>query len=407
VTRSVGSRWSLDLLVSVLLVAWIGGLWSLAPTRQSLIQFMVAMCVVGLLRAGYSRTLAGHDSWPSVASVRGANVWLVGLVLPPVLSLVWSVNRMSTVVAAGRVAIGVGLALVLLMQHHNSLRRIGIIVVLAVIFLPGTAIGADLANNLLDLPRGWRGSFSNPNVTGKALVLGLSLVAIGSPTAPGRAVRLTSLGILVMASSAIIATRSDQSLIALFLVGMVILGQIIPTRSRTLPLSLKGAVGSAVAIVFYAATVMAPRVIEIVGFDTSFTGRTSIWTEAVGAVLERPLLGWGWDGYWSLRSDVQLVPGILPTRASEAHNAVLELLVAFGGPLGVVLVLLFFGVLWRSWTAGVPLGRVLPLMCLVYGFAGAILYDGTNPIWILTSFGILRLSQPVRTTPSRILSFAS
>jgi O-antigen ligase len=78
-------------------------------------------------------------------------------------------------------------------------------------------------------------------------------------------------------------------------------------------------------------------IFDILGKDRSLTGRTEIWRYAVAAIGERPILGWGFAGFWStlnpvaeqirgaIKGDNWWTPGI-----PNAHNGMLEFLLEIG-----------------------------------------------------------------------------
>jgi len=70
---------------------------------------------------------------------------------------------------------------------------------------------------------------------------------------------------------------------------------------------------------------------QILGRDSTLTGRTQLWSLVLPAILKHPLLGYGYGGFWTgLNSDtlnVYIGSKWLPV---EAHNGYLDLCLAFG-----------------------------------------------------------------------------
>ena len=133
------------------------------------------------------------------------------------------------------------------------------------------------------------------------------------------------------------------------------------------------------------------QAIELVGRDTSFTGRTKLWQVALELFRSRPLLGWGFD---HLR-DVELTHGI---QLTHLHNGYLDLLVR-GGLVGITMVLStmallvvrVFGILSKDRIAGTVLAIGL-IMILVHNVAEGSFGRGMNTLWLLYSFLFMHTS---------------
>jgi O-antigen ligase len=70
------------------------------------------------------------------------------------------------------------------------------------------------------------------------------------------------------------------------------------------------------------------------GRSNTLTGRTEVWAALKPAVMNKPLLGAGYNGFWTRRTrDFYEISG--------AHNGYLEVLLAFGS-LGLILVSIFY-----------------------------------------------------------------
>ncbi len=132
--------------------------------------------------------------------------------------------------------------------------------------------------------------------------------------------------------------------------------------------------------------------LTLIGRSATFTGRTSLWTVALQAISERPLLGWSFDALYSV-GDRFIV------RASHFHNGYLELLVT-GGSVGLSLILTLVGiVVWRI----IILQRVLPrlaaamavllMLILLHNLAEASLGRTPTLLWLIFTLMYLVLAQ--------------
>lgn len=75
-----------------------------------------------------------------------------------------------------------------------------------------------------------------------------------------------------------------------------------------------------------------PVLLDLYDKDVTFSGRTFIWAESVGAIQEQPWLGYGFAGVWS--DEYSPVTAELHARigfkAAHAHNGVLDLALQIG-----------------------------------------------------------------------------
>ncbi len=87
------------------------------------------------------------------------------------------------------------------------------------------------------------------------------------------------------------------------------------------------------------------RVIALLGRDMSFTGRVPVWIDLINMGLKRPLLGYGYGGFWiPERVDEMSEWG---SRFSQGHSGYLETFVE-AGFMGVILLGAFLIFLFRK-----------------------------------------------------------
>jgi exopolysaccharide production protein ExoQ len=126
---------------------------------------------------------------------------------------------------------------------------------------------------------------------------------------------------------------------------------------------------------------------EMIGKDPTLTGRTDIWNDVVVEIYQRPILGWGFQAFWSPANpaavDIQWAVG---WTVPEAHNGLLELLLE----IGLAGTLMFVFLLARNVVLGVRCLRtsarelgVTSLLCcgwiLLSGISEDVLVDPTLP----------------------------
>lgn len=125
--------------------------------------------------------------------------------------------------------------------------------------------------------------------------------------------------------------------------------------------------------------------------DSTFTGRTSIWSFANLQIGRRPLLGWGYQSFWLIGPDAPSVleaPGWIKTMPN-AHNGYMDTLLEMGY-IGLALLLTFIVATLHA------IGRVaardparawillsLVLYILLYNFLESIWMRGFEMMWVL------------------------
>jgi len=79
------------------------------------------------------------------------------------------------------------------------------------------------------------------------------------------------------------------------------------------------------------------------GRESNFTGRTAIWSIVLSDISERPILGYGYSGFWyGSSTESAAVDQALATPIMYSHNGYLESLLNLGA-VGFLFTLLFLG----------------------------------------------------------------
>jgi len=118
------------------------------------------------------------------------------------------------------------------------------------------------------------------------------------------------------------------------------------------------------------------------GRDTTFSGRTALWTEVIRGISLRPWLGYGYDGFWggplSASHSISAYPQF-DWGPNHSHNAVFESALHVGIPLTIVFVIFSIRGLVRAtnhvrWVRG-PIG-LFPLVYLTIVTLASITESG-------------------------------
>ena len=206
---------------------------------------------------------------------------------------------------------------------------------LGVLLLPDLAIHQ--ATDVIEarLAGDWRGIFPHKNLAGGVFA---TMVFIGIFAARTGRVG-AGLGLSAAAALFVLLSGAKSSLIILPLT-LVVSGICAHVRS-----ALGRAVIIALPLVFLLAigvgSVLVPAIgtaVQSLPFDTSFTGRTDIWTFALDHLAQRPFTGHGFMAFWALentRLEVDSNESWAGT-ASNAHNGFLDTALNIG-LIGLVL----------------------------------------------------------------------
>ena len=125
----------------------------------------------------------------------------------------------------------------------------------------------------------------------------------------------------------------------------------------------------------------------LLGKDPTLTGRSELWVYVWKDIDLRPLIGWGYAGFWTLNNPAALeVSDAVKWFVPQAHNGVLEMLLDVGY-LGCAL---FVGALlrqmWRGWLGLATSERTVAITSLIS--CGGIIILGISETVLLEPYEI-------------------
>ncbi len=361
--------------------------WNAAPVLA-----FVALCVVSVAWSNYPLlTLVGCFIQLATAAVGLALV----LSEPP--------RRLVAVFAA---MLHVHLALAIVFEVAVALSPAGRILPLWTSYGPNVPGAYYWSQGLIFTGQRIQGIVANANLT---CFIGL-LAAITALTLwRARAIRTrTALAALVLDLLAIALTRSATVIVA---AGLVAVAALVVLGFRRSGLRGRVALATGGALALAAVTLGSSRLFEpllkVLGKGDDFTGRFEIWRLVGTLVIERPVLGWGWIGYWApwvdpfrrlvIRDGVQYL---------QAHNAYLDVQMQLGVPGLLVLVLVVGSVVYRALRlAFVPKPyTLLPLLLLVALLTQALaesrlLIEGNWALLVMLSLAVPLVTAGRRDPP--------
>jgi exopolysaccharide production protein ExoQ len=331
---------------------------------------------------------------PRLPAVWRAAMWsplIVVLLALAMASMLWSLAPADTLrrcfAITGTTLLGLYLAA--RFEPRELIRLLGwafaVIMVLSVVFV---AVKPAVGISGPPHPGAWRGVFSHKNGLGQTMLLALITFGVLGATSRRRgwpiALAIGAAGLLVLSTS-----KTPLAVAAV----LVIVGLLVwamhrhPDRAGYLGAL---AVIAALAAPFVVFVVLEP-VLTLLGRDLTLTGRTDIWRLVWGAIQQRPLLGYGYSGFWTATMgpvlDIWFVAG---WQVPNAHQGFLDLLLAFGAVGLLLYALLLLRTMIRTLRLvrrGDPWGALWSIcvltLFLIYGFVESNIMEQNKLSWVL------------------------
>ncbi|MGH9586414.1 MAG: O-antigen ligase family protein [Acidobacteriaceae bacterium] len=300
--------------------------------------------------------------------------WALLLAALVVASAVWSQFPLYTMRRSVAFALAGVFGLYLAMRFPVR-RQLAILRIAMVALAAGTVVMALGFPHLgLDASAGhhadWQGVFTQKNACGRMMVLATA-VLLADGTLSWQRVASGLLFLLVMYMS---GSRSawlvEAALLALW--GALMLAKRLEMRARVLA-ALAGFWMVAASAV--AAYMWLPDLLAWMGRDATLSGRTLIWKQTWIFVMQRPLLGWGYDAFWrGIQGEAFRVVAAVHFMVFHAHNGFLEIWLELGAA-GLALFGLSYLRAWRRVWAYIRSGQVDRVMWMVFVLALILLYD--------------------------------
>jgi exopolysaccharide production protein ExoQ len=143
-------------------------------------------------------------------------------------------------------------------------------------------------------------------------------------------------------------------------------------RSRAASVFTIWAVVTAACSLGLIVTVLAPYIFAALGKAPTLTGRTDIWAALEGALHARPLVGWGYQAFWTDQSVtspvIEIERAMDGFRPPDAHSTPIDIRLQLG-LIGIILAGLAF---FRTWLQMVWQARNEPGMMIVAGILFAL-----------------------------------
>jgi exopolysaccharide production protein ExoQ len=273
------------------------------------------------------------------------NWFVTALTLLALVSCLWAQTPtlvlQRSIAVFGATLFGIALAVRLSLEEQLRLmswvfRTIAVLSLACIVLLPRYGIS--------DWPHqgDWRGIFGHKNGLGAYMALSV-LVEWHLPTET-RTDKVLNLSALLLSAVLVVFSNSITSIVTLTATLIFIWIYKLARQRLRLPLF---AIVSAMFLVIASGVTMllvdSDIVTTALGRSSNLTGRTEIWRWVISFILERPVLGYGFSGFWGGASDESFALNRrLGVPIMYSHNGYLDILLTLG-LVGFALVLVFLG----------------------------------------------------------------
>ncbi|MET0546553.1 MAG: O-antigen ligase [Caulobacterales bacterium] len=233
----------------------------------------------------------------------------------------------------------------------------------------------------------WEGIWGQKNSTGAFMARGTIICLCAALVMPDRRWMWRFFAALCVAM--VLLSTSKTSLIALVL-GLALIVVIAQMRKGPHYAFFFGYAIVALAVMVACVLVFAPQAFfDLIGRDSSLTGRTDIWNLVERSIMEKPILGHGYAAFWQdARGPALYIRQALQWPVPNAHNGWLEIALGMGF-LGVTLAVgLVSMIVWRvRGVAGDPVVGpfAIPLVALglVFSMSESAIAQQNSLNWML------------------------
>jgi exopolysaccharide production protein ExoQ len=255
---------------------------------------------------------------------------------------------------------------------------------------------------------GYQGYFSGKNLLGEfaAIAFLLSVHELfhsGYRRVSGIIIAVVTVVLLILSNS---KTALGLTLVAPILAGFTL---IIRKTSRVSPAITVASMAVAFAVFCSLTGFSTERIAYLLTGDSSFTGRTTIWSFADSEIARSPILGWGYQSFWLVGSDAPSVvdaPGwvkLMPNAHNGYYDTMLEL-----GYVGLGLLLIFLittlhvigRVAERDWTRAWLL-LTLALFIMIYNFLESLWLRAFDTSWVVFMICAVEAARYWRPPPAQ------
>ena len=150
------------------------------------------------------------------------------------------------------------------------------------------------------------------------------------------------------------------------------------SRSNLMGLFTVWAGASVLGVGYFILTGFPEQIVELIGKDLTFTGRTDIWALCVEYISERPWTGFGYAAFWTVEDGPAYhIQNILDWDVPTAHNGWIEIGLSIGFPgIYTTVALVLYALIKSIWLATGkhgPVPFIFMLQLLLFSLSESLL----------------------------------
>ena len=198
-------------------------------------------------------------------------------------------------------------------------------------------------------------------------------------------------------------SRSSSSIINIVIMGTALFSLPILRLNYELMIPVLAGISSISVILYTLAVSNSGFIFDLLGKDSTLTGRTELWAPVIDKIQENPLLGYGYGAFWQgLDGPSAYVWLAQPFKAMHPHSGYLELLIDVGIVGFLLYIFIFFIGLQRALfyikrikTADGLWPAIFFIFVLVSNVAESGLVQANSFLYVIQTSLLLSLNLPI------------
>ncbi len=294
--------------------------------------------IINLISYGIVFLLVGRQ-WKRVAYVLTKEKLLLVLVGFACFSFFWSATPSETFTQI-RALVRTTLFAAYLTTRYTMRQQMNLLswtialiaIISTIICIVNPSYGISITNNVTT----WQGIYAHKQYLGRSMGLGASLFLINIFSQQQK--RWVNIPFFLLTFSLIVLSTSRTSLLVLLLPILLFPLYKVAKKQSTVRIVfiltiLLVSIGTASIVISNLETI----VVDILGKDIEFNGRIPLWTLVIEKISERPLLGYGYAGFWMSDAGGYIIKNtwaafdeLTSQGKFHAHNGFLEITLELG-----------------------------------------------------------------------------
>jgi O-antigen ligase len=242
----------------------------------------------------------------------------------------------------------------------------------------------------------WKGIYAHKQYLGRMMVLASMVFTLISWES--RKYRWVALFFLALSLALVLLSQSKTSLVLLLLALSILpLSQIVKSnyKLQVFLISLVLVLGGSLSMFFISN--LETIVVDKLGKDMTFNGRLPVWQLVIEKGMKRPLLGYGFSGFWTSDESVSIInstwAGDTSGRSAKgfrfhSHNGFVDLFIELGF-LGLVTFFIHFIIVLLRTVKLITISKSLEYFFMLEILLIMFLFNGTETKTILSTGNIL------------------